>query len=252
MTVPLSDWSDHLEQTAWKRGPVAVYAQTSSTQDVCRGRPPGFVCVAGRQTDGRGRLGRKWEAPADTTLTFSFTAPAGLSHGRLSLAIPVAICRAVAPLLAPMGLVPAVKWPNDVYVGGRKLAGILIEVENGLPIVGIGLNVLARAADFPEELRAKATSLAALGAMHGDDDRLPVLAGLLRALDGILTELEERPETIVAEWKSRCMAFPAAFQCDGRTWSGTVLDVDADHGLVLRLDSGEITHLPAARTTSVA
>lgn len=246
-TPPLSDWADHLEETAWPRGPVAVYAQTASTQDVCRGRAPGFVCVADRQTAGRGRLGRAWEAPPGKNLTFSLVAPAGLSHGLLSLAVPVAVCRALEPFLAPLGHPPKVKWPNDVYADGKKLAGVLIEVENGLPIVGIGLNVLTEAADFPEELQDKATSLAALGAPA---DRLAVLAALLGELDRMLAELQTHPDAVVAEWKNRCLPLPAAFVCRGRTFTGSVMDVDADRGLVLRLSSGEITHLPAQWTSA--
>ncbi len=246
----LSEWAEHLEQTAWRRGPVAVYAQTASTQDVCRGRAAGFVCVAGNQSAGRGRLGRTWEAPPDAGLTLSLVVPRDLSHGRLSLAVPVAVCRALAPWLSAAGLSPAIKWPNDIYAKGRKLAGILIEVENGLPIVGIGVNALALDADFPAELRDKATSLAALGALAPNADRLPLLAALLREMDRVLDELELRPQAVIMEWKNRCMGFPAAFRCDGRLYAGTVLDVDAERGLVLRLDSGEITHLPAAGTTT--
>lgn len=247
--TPLSAWADLLEPV-WPRGPVAVYAQTASTQDVCRGRPEGFLCVAGRQTAGRGRLGRAWVAPADQTLTLSFTAPPDLSHGRLSLAVPVAVCRALAPLLAPAGLAPAIKWPNDVFVGRRKLAGILIEVENGLPIVGLGLNVGTRAEDFPEDLRDKATSLAALGCLPSGGDRLPVLLDLLPELDRVLEEMRAAPDAVLVQWRSLALSFPASFRCDGVIYSGEVLDVDADRGLVLRLVSGEITHLPAARTTT--
>ena len=246
-SAPLSAWSDHLEQTAWPRGSVAVYAETASTQDICRGREPGFVCVAERQTTGRGRLGRKWEAPPGKTLSFSFVAPAGLSHGILSLAVPVAICRALDPWLAPLGLAPKVKWPNDVYADGKKLAGVLIEVENGLPIVGIGLNVLTQALDFLEDLRLRTASLASLGASV---DRLTVLAALLRELDRMLLELGTKPNTVVDEWKSLCLPLPSAFHCEGKTFTGTVLDVDADKGLVLRLNSGEITHLPAQWTSA--
>lgn len=247
--LPLSAWADLLEP-AWPRGPVAVYAQTASTQDICRGRQAGFMCVAADQTAGRGRLGRQWEAPANKTLTLSFVAPAHLSHGRLSLAVPVAVCRAMAPLLASAGLAPAIKWPNDVFVGGRKLAGILIEVENGQPIVGIGLNATTLAVEFPPKLRDKATSLAALGAWPETGDRAPLLAALLTALNAVLEEMQNAPEAILAQWRNLAMTFPAAFRCDGRVYQGAVLDVDADRGLVLRLDSGEITHLPAARTTT--
>ncbi len=208
------------------------------------------MCVAADQTAGRGRLGRPWESPASKTLTLSFVAPDHLSHGRLSLAVPVAVCRAMAPLLASAGLAPAIKWPNDVFVGGRKLAGILIEVENGHPIVGIGLNATTLAEEFPPQLRDKATSLTTLGAWPEAGDRALLLATLLTALNAVLEEMQDAPETILAQWRNLAMTFPATFRCDGRVYQGSVLDVDADRGLVLRLDSGEITHLPAARTTT--
>lgn len=247
--IPLSDWADMLEP-AWSRGPVAVYAQTGSTQDVCRGRQEGFLCVAGRQTAGRGRLGRVWTAPADTTLTLSFVAPSDLSHGRLSLAVPVAVCRAVAGLLGHVGLRPAIKWPNDIFVDGRKLAGILIEVDGGRPIVGIGLNATTRPEDFPEALRDTATSLTALGAWPAEGGRLPLLAAVASGLDAVLEDMRQSPEAVLAQWRALALSFPASFRCDGITYTGEVLDVDADRGLVLRLVSGEITHLPAARTTT--
>jgi BirA family biotin operon repressor/biotin-[acetyl-CoA-carboxylase] ligase len=122
------------------------------------GAPGGLVVTADEQSAGRGRQGRSWFAPAGTALLYSaLLRPLG-RRPLLPLAVPLAVCdacEAVAPVRCE------VKWPNDVWVEGRKLAGVLIEgrPEEDWAVIGVGLNVAVPADAFPPELREGATSL---------------------------------------------------------------------------------------------
>ncbi len=146
--------------------PHRHYARTDSTNTQVRelaaaGAPGGTVVTADEQTAGRGRQGRTWTAPAGKALLYStLVRPLEERHMLLPLAVPLAVAE-TAEALAP-GLEAGLKWPNDVLVGHRKLAGILIEARprDGWAVVGVGLNLTIAPEEFPEELRATATSLA--------------------------------------------------------------------------------------------
>lgn len=130
------------------------------------GAPGGSVVVARRQTAGRGRLGRQWISAPGDSLTFSLLwrfAPGIVPLG-LSLAVGVAVARAVAKVSTDgtaLEAMPKLKWPNDVLLDGRKLAGILIELVPGEPnaaVIGIGVNLRLPDA-MPDEVRVLATAL---------------------------------------------------------------------------------------------
>lgn len=114
------------------------------------GAAEGLVLVAEEQTAGRGRLGRTWSAPAGAALTFSvLLRPAGVPPTRLGwlpLLTGVAVAAAVR---AETGVPASLKWPNDVLVGERKLAGILAEAHSDAVVVGVGLNVTLSRAELP-------------------------------------------------------------------------------------------------------
>jgi BirA family transcriptional regulator, biotin operon repressor / biotin---[acetyl-CoA-carboxylase] ligase len=139
--------------------------RTGSTNTVARelaaaGAPHGTLVTAAEQTAGRGRQGRTWTAPADAALLYSAVLrPLGPHHAVLPLAVALAVCEACEELRP--GVECKVKWPNDVHLDGRKLAGILIEArpQDDWAVVGVGLNLTIAAEDFPEELRGRATSL---------------------------------------------------------------------------------------------
>ena len=146
--------------------PHRHYTRTDSTNTRARelaaaGAPGGTVVTADEQTEGRGRQGRTWTAPPGKALLYSaLVRPLEPRHLLLPLAVPLAVAEA-AEALAP-GIECGLKWPNDVLVGRRKLAGILIEARprDGWAVVGVGLNLTIASDEFPEELRATATSLA--------------------------------------------------------------------------------------------
>jgi BirA family biotin operon repressor/biotin-[acetyl-CoA-carboxylase] ligase len=147
--------------------PHRHFAATDSTNTRARelaaaGAPHGTVVTATEQSAGRGRQGRAWTAPPGKALLYSaIVRPLDERHLMLPLAVPLAVC-AAAEELRP-GIECAVKWPNDIHLDGRKLAGILIEArpQDGWAVVGIGLNLTIAPDEFPLELRETAISLGA-------------------------------------------------------------------------------------------
>jgi BirA family biotin operon repressor/biotin-[acetyl-CoA-carboxylase] ligase len=136
--------------------------KTGSTNDDVRsaanaGAAKGLVIVAGKQESGRGRRGAAWVCPPGEGLAFSVLLRPRENKAlwpRLSLAAGLAVAEAIERL----GPLAEVKWPNDVWVGGRKIAGILVEAGEDFVVVGIGINVGVK--EFPAELADSATSLA--------------------------------------------------------------------------------------------
>jgi BirA family biotin operon repressor/biotin-[acetyl-CoA-carboxylase] ligase len=136
---------------------------TDSTNERARelaeaGAPSGTVVTAAEQSAGRGRRGRTWAAPPGTALLYTaLLRPLGLEHVLLPLAVPVAICEAIESL-APVAC--AIKWPNDVWIAERKVAGVLIEARQPeWAAIGIGVNVAIADVDQPAGLRWPATSV---------------------------------------------------------------------------------------------
>jgi len=161
------------------------------------GAPHGTVVTSDEQTAGRGRQGRTWVAPPGAGVLMSVVVcDLDESGALLPLATAVAVCEA-AEAVAPVSC--AIKWPNDVWVEGRKLSGILVEgrLAAGWAVVGVGLNVRTRAHEFPAELRDTATSLAASG---GDASVSGTLDALLVALD---RRLAAPADEILAAWSER-------------------------------------------------
>jgi BirA family biotin operon repressor/biotin-[acetyl-CoA-carboxylase] ligase len=180
--------------------PHRHFAVTDSTNSRARelaeaGAPGGTVVTAAEQTAGRGRQGRSWTAPAGKALLYSaLVRPLGPSHALLPLAAAIAVCETAEAL--EDGIECAIKWPNDVWVDGRKLAGILIEArpQDGWAVIGVGLNLAIGREEFPPELRETATSLGggagAAEARRALDDRL-----------GAWIDAED--DTVLEQWAER-------------------------------------------------
>ena len=121
--------------------------------------PEGTVAAAGEQTAGRGRLGRDWVAPPGSSVLASIALRPDVPTEKLA-ELSLVAGRAVAQALAEVaGLVPEVKWPNDVLIGGRKVAGILSEARAGRVVLGVGINVLQTRDELPARAQHAATSL---------------------------------------------------------------------------------------------
>jgi BirA family biotin operon repressor/biotin-[acetyl-CoA-carboxylase] ligase len=153
-----------------------------STQDVVRADPDlpeGAVAVTEHQTAGRGREGRRWEDVAGTSLLLSVVLrpPAVAPAEQLALVAGLAVAQAIEA----RGHRATVKWPNDVLVDGRKVAGVLLEASEGIVACGIGINVSQRGDQLPPETRVPAGSLAeTLGC---EPDRVTLLVDLLELLE---------------------------------------------------------------------
>jgi BirA family transcriptional regulator, biotin operon repressor / biotin---[acetyl-CoA-carboxylase] ligase len=164
-------------------GSVYRYAEsTPSTQRMLEpGDLEGTVAVADEQTEGRGRLGRSWHAPAGTALLFSTLLIPAVEPARLpelSLVAGGAVAEAIADI---SGLEPEIKFPNDVLIAGRKVAGILAESSEGRVVVGIGVNANQDDTELPADAQTEPTSLRLeLGRRV---DRAELLAAILSCLE---------------------------------------------------------------------
>ncbi len=143
--------------------------------------PEGAVVVAGEQTAGRGRLGRRWLAPPGTSLLCSVQLRPEVPGERLPELTGVAARACAESIEALTGLRAELKFPNDVLLGGRKTAGVLAEARDGRVVLGIGVNVNVRGAELPADLERPATSL--LAETGRELDRGELLAELLERLE---------------------------------------------------------------------
>ena len=231
---------------------VRRVAETASTNadaaDAARaGAPEGTVVVAEHQTAGRGRLDRTWESPPGSGLALS----AVLRPDGLALAdwpwIPLMAGVATAEAVAQLGLVAQLKWPNDVEIGGRKLAGILVErIETPVgaaAIVGVGLNVAMTADQLPIPT---ATSLSLEGL---DVDREAVLSAILEALGRCYDMLLVDAGAVRAAYVAACSTVGSRVQVtlpDGSVLDGQATDVDTLGHLVVDghpITAGDVVHV---------
>jgi BirA family biotin operon repressor/biotin-[acetyl-CoA-carboxylase] ligase len=143
--------------------------------------PEGAVVVADEQTEGRGRLGRRWLAPAGTSLLCSILLRPAVDPARLP-ELSVVAGRACAEAIGDVtGLEPEVKYPNDVLLRGRKVAGLLAEASEGRVVLGVGVNVAQEPGQLPSDARTPATSL--LVETSHAPDRGDLLVALLEHLE---------------------------------------------------------------------
>jgi BirA family transcriptional regulator, biotin operon repressor / biotin---[acetyl-CoA-carboxylase] ligase len=209
--------------------PRVHFRLTDSTNERAKelaaaGAPHGTLVTADEQSAGRGRQGRSWSAPARSAVLMSLVTrrlPA-----TLPLAAAVAICEAL-PVRCQ------IKWPNDIWLERRKLAGILVEgrPQEGWAVLGIGLNVTTEA--FPLELDETATSLRLKGIETSTE---AVLASLLDSLD---EWLEAPDEAVLAAWRER-----DALRGEPVRWTGgegTAEGIDASGALIVATGSGRVT-----------
>jgi BirA family transcriptional regulator, biotin operon repressor / biotin---[acetyl-CoA-carboxylase] ligase len=170
--------------------PYRYLERVESTQrELAADAPEGAVVAAGEQTAGRGRLGRVWHAAPGTSLLFSINLRPTVETPRLpELSIVAGIASAEA-IRQSTGLLADVKLPNDLLVGGKKLAGMLAEAREDRVVLGIGINVNVAAGDLPTDVDLPATSV--LVELGRPVDRAELLAA-------ILLELERRYDTWLA------------------------------------------------------
>lgn len=171
----------------------------------------------------------------------------GATADRLMLGACIAVCETVEALGGPA---PTIRWPNDVLIDGRKLAGMLIEREGEDWLLGLGLNVGAtdEAAGEAEGGGIEGGRPASLRAEGVASDRLRVVDALLGRLGEAVGGRDDAG--LLAGWRARSglVGCRATASCDGRELRGRVVDLDAREGLVMAVDRGPIVRLPAATT----
>ncbi len=195
------------------------------------GAPHGTVVTADEQSAGRGRQGRAWTSEPGSALLLSVVIrDLDERHVLLPLATAVAVCEA-AEACTPVTC--AIKWPNDVWVEGRKLAGILVEgrPQEGWAVVGVGVNV----SGFPGELAGLATSLALESADDNRQSTAVVLAALLPALDRRLSDGSAR---LLEAWRERDAL--RGRRISWRDGEGTAAGVDDTGALLVETDAGRV------------
>jgi BirA family biotin operon repressor/biotin-[acetyl-CoA-carboxylase] ligase len=239
---------------------VEVVGTTGSTNaDLLeRGGPEGQVLVAEEQTAGRGRMGRSWVSQPGASLTFSVllrpvSVPAA-RRGWLPLLAGVAVATAVRDVAAAAA---TLKWPNDVLIGDRKLAGILAEQSGDAVVIGIGLNVATRRHSLPTSPAGpQATSLLAEGA---EVSREPLLTEILRQLERRYAAFREDPDParggLLADYRTLCGTLGRSVRVElpgGRALAGVAEDIDPAGRLLVReaaatsptpVSAGDVIHV---------
>jgi len=228
---------------------IFTFGRVTSTNDVAfslarSGSPEGTLVIAEEQTRGKGRLGREWHSPPGLGLWFSIILRPKIAAYE-SATVSLAVALAVAGVLRDVyGVDARIKWPNDVLVGRKKICGILTEAEfrGGsveFVIVGAGINVLHEAADFPEELRPIATSIAMESG--AEVDRVAVISRVLGEVEDKYDRLcrkgfgDIRREILPL---SSLIGKMTRVESGKGVTEGVAVDIDETGALVLRKDSG--------------
>jgi BirA family biotin operon repressor/biotin-[acetyl-CoA-carboxylase] ligase len=226
-------------------GPIHWYATVPSTNDVAaslasRGAPEGCVVAAHAQSAGRGRQRRRWASPPAAGLYLSVVLrPPRQAVPALTIAAGVAVADGIE---AATGLNVALKWPNDVYAGERKLAGVLAEAADAIEyvVLGIGINVMPAA--HPPEVAVRATSLEEeLGRAV---DRGLLLAECLAALASRYGELTAgRTDVVLDAWRRRAArTLGRRVRCEvaGTPAEGIAENIDPTGALLVRTAAGRV------------
>jgi BirA family transcriptional regulator, biotin operon repressor / biotin---[acetyl-CoA-carboxylase] ligase len=235
---------------------LEVLPEIGSTNDQAMaagdgGTAEGYCVLADRQTAGRGRLGRTWASPSGVGLYTSILFRPKVPLSSLPLLTLVAGLAVMDAIQGVAALTPRLKWPNDVLLDGRKVAGILIELATSgstvrYAVAGIGINVNHCEDDFPAELRPGATSLFQQCGRR-------IIRGLLAA--AVYNELDiwyalfckDRRESIVEAGRLRSVTLGQSVHvlAGSEEWRGHAEDLDADGALLVRDETGALRRVIA-------
>jgi BirA family biotin operon repressor/biotin-[acetyl-CoA-carboxylase] ligase len=239
---------------------IHVFQETTSTNDVAArlargGAEEGAVVFAESQTKGRGRMGRAWVSPAGKGLWFTVLLrpdcpPQGTTQ--LVVAAATALSRAIT---LQTGIVPEIKWPNDILIRGRKIAGILTEMRAELDrvqevLLGIGMDVNLEAGDFTDGLQRTATSLRIETGQKVNRAELAV--AVLRELDRDYQMVTEGHFDLLAEqWEERCstLGCQVSIRLGDRVIRGRAESLDNDGALLVRGLHGHLERIVGGDVT---
>ena len=235
---------------------ILVFDSTSSTQTIAaeyakNRENHGLVVFAEEQTAGKGRAGNLWHSGrSDSILCSIVLTKSKLSAELLSLTCAVAVAEAIGK---PAKSQAKIKWPNDILLSGKKIAGILLESKThnagNVFILGIGINCHQKKDSFPEELRPAAMSMDIES--RSVTDRISLAKRLLTSIDDWLETAQMDPEKVTDRWRelSIQLGHRVALIFNGRKFTGHCIGVDPEKGLILRLDTGGVRMFDAAHTT---
>jgi len=211
------------------------------------GAPEGALVLAEEQTGGRGRRGRSWVSPGKENLLFSVLLRPCLPPDRVFSLTMILALSAMDAVKSLSGLLPRIKWPNDLYAGIKKLGGILTEFsitrkEVDWVVLGLGLNVNRR----PEELAAQATSVLEETGIRISRNQL--LVAILTGLEAAYREiLEGRIEPFYKRWNEACFILGRAVQIESarERIDGKAIRIERDGALILETQEGDLRRIVA-------
>jgi len=240
---------------------ILVYNRTSSTQTIAaeyaksKGND-GLVIFAEEQTAGRGRADNKWYDSRSDSILCSIVLSTGGSRTAptelLSLSCAVAVAEAIGSSAKGEA---KIKWPNDIMLNGKKVAGILLESKTDNSgktcIIGIGINCHQKKDSFPEELQSIATSIDIES--HSTCDRISLAKRLLTSMEHWLEVAAQTRERVIDQWRNLSVQLGHRVKLiyNSREFSGNCIGIDPEKGLILQLDTGGVRMFDAAHTTIV-
>ena len=245
--------------TRWLGRPVHVFDSLPSTntwlmEQAHQGAMEGALTVANVQTAGKGRLGRVWQSPPGAGLLFSllFHTVPPVTPGQTMMAVAVGV---VDGLAHHLGVAPRLKWPNDILLDGRKLAGLLGESSPGqdgqaVVVIGCGLNINLAPADFPPPPPGGTPATSLLAALGHPVARLPLLRALLLSIETRYDALRAG-QSPYADWRMLCdtLGRPVTAQGVGGMIAGVAEDVAEDGSLLVRQADGTLAGVAAGDVT---
>jgi BirA family biotin operon repressor/biotin-[acetyl-CoA-carboxylase] ligase len=239
-----------LLETKWIGKTIHFFETVDSTNTkayelALRGAREGEVVLAESQKKGRGRLGRQWFSPSFSNLYLSVILRPKIPPHQASLITLMAAVATADALRKFSGLDPRIKWPNDILLNDRKVAGLLNEIHSETDrihfvILGIGINLNMDASMVSKEIRSRATSLKKeMGQTISRKEFLKTLLGELETWYEVF--LKEGGTTILKAWRDRAQiqGKPVNVTSFGETLKGVAIDIDSDGALILETETGE-------------
>jgi BirA family biotin operon repressor/biotin-[acetyl-CoA-carboxylase] ligase len=235
---------------------IVVYKSTASTNDIAaeyaRNKANnGLVVLAEEQRGGRGRGGNKWVSGyGQSVLCSILLTGCELDAELLPLVIAVATAEAIGKCAKEEA---KIKWPNDIILNNKKVAGILVESKKHTKyashVIGIGINCHQQRADFPDDLRKTATSIDIETGTKAD--RISLIRRLLVSVEHWLEIGEKKPQKVIDHWQklSTQLNHRITVIYNRRRFAGNCIGIDPQEGLILQLDTGGIRMFHAAQTS---